>query len=241
MKNSKEFYMDKKDMNAIERDRYDRRMATRRKGMFTNIIVIGVIVAVVIAIIVVAVSMGKKDKTADTDPTVTATVSSDATQASTQQSTQGSSNTPTQSAQGGQSQSETQAGIQYSTDVQTPTQSSGQQSTEQSGGSSVEEINGEQVYIDKKHTAPENSGSAGYYTAYGSSPEGGFNWNYDADNGNFTVACNYNFDQHQYGFAFYGVSPGTANVTLYYYDTAGNWTPVNLTVNVDNNLNVTVG
>ena len=233
--------MDKKDMNAIERDRYDRRMATRRKGMFTNIIVIGVIVAVVIAIIVVAVSMGNKNKTADTEPTVTATVSQTTAQASTQQPSQGSSSAPTQSAQGGSGQPQTQAGVQYSTDSLTPTQSSAQQPSEQSGGSSVEEINGEQVYIDKKHTAPENTGSSGYYTAYGSSPEGGFNWNYDADNGNFTVACNYNFDQHQYGFTFYGVSPGTANVTLYYYDTAGNWTPVNLTVNVDDNLNVSVG
>ena len=185
--------------------------------------------------------MGNKDKSADTDPTVTATVSPTTAQASTQQSTQGASDTPTQSAQGGQLQSETQAGIQYSTDVQTSTQSSAQQSSEQSGGSSVEEINGEQVYIDKKHTAPENTGSAGLYTAYGSRSDGGFDWNYDDDNGNFTVAGNYNFDQHQYGFAFYGVSPGTANVTLYYYDTSGNWTPVNLTVNVDDNLNVSVG
>ena len=60
-----------------------------------------------------------------------------------------------------------------------------------------------------------------------------------SDNANFVLRCDYNFNAQQYDFQFYGVTPGTANVTLYYFTADGVKIPVNMTINVDNDLNVT--
>ena len=236
---------DNNDMNPIERDRYERRMAVRRKSMFTNIIVRVVIVAVVAAIVVVAVNMLNKPKTADTAATTaetTATIagSSAPTSSTTAQEPAQANNNAVQQPAQNSNQQNNQAQQQTSTDVQLTPQNS-VQASEQYDNGSVEEINGDRVYVDNKHKSPENTGTADHYYTYGSSAEGGFNWNYDADNSNFVVSCNYNFNQQQYDFSFYGSSPGTSNVTLYYYDSNGQWVSTYLTVNVDENLNVSVG
>ncbi|MBQ9516298.1 MAG: hypothetical protein IJR57_09340 [Ruminococcus sp.] len=116
------------------------------------------------------------------------------------------------------------------------------------GGSNLEKtaeenvvrVNGERVYMDVKRLAPEKTGNALHYNANGKTSYG-FDWTYSADNGNFVLACNYNFDRRQYDFSFYGVTPGTAHVTLYYNTDDNVKVPVNLTVIVDNDLNVTQG
>ena len=48
-----------------------------------------------------------------------------------------------------------------------------------------------------------------------------------------------NFNRQQYDFQFYGVTPGTGHVTLYYNTDDNVQVPVNLTVTVDDALNVT--
>ena len=103
----------------------------------------------------------------------------------------------------------------------------------------IDNINGERVYIDTKRPAPENSGVPAHYYACGKTSYG-FDWNYDTDNSNFVIRCDYNFDQQQYDFSFYGVTPGTAHVTLYYNTSDKVQIPVQLTVNVDDGLNVSI-
>lgn len=104
----------------------------------------------------------------------------------------------------------------------------------------IEIVNGERVYIDTKRTAPEETGVEAHYYASGKTSYG-FDWNYDTDNSNFVIRCDYNFDQQQYDFSFYGVTPGTAHVTLYYNTSDNVQVPVSLTVNVDDGLNVSIG
>lgn len=104
----------------------------------------------------------------------------------------------------------------------------------------IDKIDGERVYIDTKRTAPEETGTPLHYYANGKTSYG-FDWDYDADNGNFVLSCNYNFDQQQYDFTFYGVTPGTANVTLYYFTDDNVKVPVYMTIYVGNDLNVTMG
>ncbi len=103
----------------------------------------------------------------------------------------------------------------------------------------IEIVNGERIYIDTKRTAPEETGIEAHYYAYGKTSYG-FDWNYDTDNSNFVIRCDYNFDQQQYDFSFYGVTPGTAHVTLYYNISDKVQAPVQLTVNVDDGLNVSI-
>ena len=102
-------------------------------------------------------------------------------------------------------------------------------------------INGDRVYIDTKHPAPANNGTPLHFTnAYGKTSYG-FDWTYNADNSNVSIACNYNFSKQQYDFIIYGAAPGTTHLTLYYNTDDNTQAPVQLTVNVDNNLNATQG
>ena len=107
------------------------------------------------------------------------------------------------------------------------------------GEDKIETVNGERVYIDTKRTAPEKTGTPAHYYANGKTSYG-FDWDYSGG-GNFLLRCDYNFDQHQYDFQFYGVTPGTATTTLYYFTDDNVKVPVTLTVNVDNDLNVSIG
>ena len=102
----------------------------------------------------------------------------------------------------------------------------------------IDNVNGERIYIDTKRVAPANSGTPAHYYAYGKTSYG-FDWTYKADNLNFLLRCDYNFNQQQYDFQFYGVTPGTSHVTLYYNTDDNVQVPVNLTVTVDSALNVT--
>ena len=150
------------------------------------------------------------------------------TQNTTQNTTQNKSTT--QTAQNSTKQSATQ---------QSATQQADTQQTQKSEDK-IETVNGERVYKDTKRQAPDKTGTPAHYYANGKTSYG-FNWDYDTDNANFVVKCDYNFNQQQYDFTFYGSTPGTAHVTLYYYPSDTNKVPVNLTVTVDSNLNVSVG
>lgn len=150
------------------------------------------------------------------------------TQKTTQNTTQNKSTA--QTAQNSTKQSATQ---------QSATQQAATQQTQKSEDK-IENVNGERVYKDTKRQAPDKTGTPAHYYANGKTSYG-FNWDYDTDNANFVVKCDYNFNQQQYDFTFYGSTPGTAHVTLYYYTSDTNKVPVNLTVTVDSNLNVSVG
>ncbi|MBR1532860.1 MAG: hypothetical protein IJ639_00720 [Ruminococcus sp.] len=101
-------------------------------------------------------------------------------------------------------------------------------------------VDGERVYMDTKRLAPENTGNPAHFYANGATSYG-FDWNYSADNSNFVLACNYNFDQQQYDFTFYDTQEGTAHVTVYYNTGDNVQVPVQLTIYVDANLNVNQG
>lgn len=103
----------------------------------------------------------------------------------------------------------------------------------------IDEVNGERIYIDTKRVAPEVTGTPAHYYANGKTSYG-FDWNYKTDNVNFVLRCDYNFNQQQYDFQFYGTTPGTAHVTLLYNTDDNVQVPVNLTVTVDDALNVSV-
>ena len=98
-------------------------------------------------------------------------------------------------------------------------------------------VDGERVYMDTKRLAPEYTGSAAHFNAYGGTSYG-FDWTYTTDNCNFVISCNYNFARQQYDFVFYGTEPGTAHVTVYYNTDDNTQAPAELTLNVDGNLNV---
>ena len=72
---------DRREMNAIQRDRMERRRELRRKSMITNAFVIGVIAIAVIGIVVGVIALTGKNKpeTKASEPTaVTATIASGA-------------------------------------------------------------------------------------------------------------------------------------------------------------------
>ena len=123
----------------------------------------------------------------------------------------------------------------------TPAQQTAVKSDDQSTGQndSIQIINGERVYIDTKRTAPAVTGNSADYYAYGKTSYG-FDWNYSADNGNFVIRCDYNFDRQQYMFHFYGVTPGTSHITLLYNTDDNTQVPVDLTLTVDNDLNASI-
>jgi len=99
-------------------------------------------------------------------------------------------------------------------------------------------VDGERVYMDTKRIAPAGTGNPAHFYANGKTSYG-FDWSYSADNGNFVLACNYNFAKQQYDFTFYGTQPGVAHVTVYYNTDDDTQVPVQLALNVDDNLNVT--
>ena len=212
------------DMNAIERDRYERRMATRRRGMLTNIIVVAVIAAIIIAIIAVAVSMGKKDNEGDADPSAAATTATvaqptAATSAATQQ----------QSTQNGSAATQQQQYLQ-STDVQI--QQNTQPASEAAGDNSTT------APAETPTGAPAVQGGVLHYYANGQTSYG-YDWTYSGGGGLVNVDCKYDFDTDTYDFIITGVSEGTSDLTLYYNTDDGVQVPVYMTVNVDSSLNVT--
>lgn len=209
---------DREELNAIQRDRLERRRSIRRKSMITNITIGIVALAVVAGIIVAVVAMTGNSKKDDQEPTtVTATIASE---------TQKPQETKTQATQGSQqSQNATQpAVIQYETQSQwqpeTTADSYQQEATAAPGGTSG------------------GGSSTLHYYAFGKTSYG-YDWTYSGGGGVVSVACDYSFDNNRYDFVLTGVSEGTATITLYYNTDDGVQVPVPMTVYVDSNLNVT--
>ena len=113
------------------------------------------------------------------------------------------------------------------------------QQTAQKDDDNIRVIDGDRVYIDTKRTAPATTGNSADYIVHGKTSYG-FDWNYNADNSNFVIRCDYNFNKEQYNFHFYGTAPGTAHVTLLYNTDDNTQVPVPLTVTVDDGLNVSL-
>ncbi|WP_405343494.1 hypothetical protein [Ruminococcus sp.] len=244
---------DERTRRTIERPTEDARAYTKSKSRKQAILLSCAAFALVAAIAVGGMAASglftQKPKTAEPAPTaVSATVDKGANKAAqntkqatpqTQTKQNATAVKPTQNTTQSKSTTQTaqnnkQTVPQQSTSQQTATQQT--QKTEDK----IENVNGERVYKDTKRQAPDKTGSPAHYYANGKTSYG-FNWDYDTDNANFVVKCDYNFNQQQYDFTFYGSTPGTAHVTLYYYTSDTNKVPVNLTVTVDSNLNVTVG
>ena len=244
--------------NRIQHAHYRRatenaRAATKAKARKTNILLSSaalLLVAVVIGSFIAFHTFSANSKAADTNPTtISAKADKNVNKAAqsdsqtTQQTAQPASVQVVDSSDNQQTaQSDNQQTYQDSSSQDSSSQSGGSQSTDsqdaQDDGSNIQIINGDRIYIDTKRPIPENSGTP-YHYCVGGQTSYGFNWDYDADNGNFLLRCDYNLTQHQYDFQFYGLTPGTANVTLYYYTDDNTVVPVNLTINVDNDLNAT--
>lgn len=224
---------------------------TKAKNTSQTILISCATFALVAAIAVGGMTAGglinQKPKAADTAPTSVATqadkVAQTARQAAPKTEIKQTNNAvkPTQNtAQQTAKQQTTEQAVKNT--AQQPAKQTAQTNTQQAqkNEDKIEVVNGDRVYKDTKRQAPDKTGTPAHYYANGKTTYG-FNWDYDADNGNFVVKCDYNFNQQQYDFTFYGTAPGTSHVTLYYYTSDTNKVPVNLTVTVDSNLNVTVG
>ena len=243
------------DMNnrQVRRNSDKARAITKAKARKTNILLSVGALALVAVIAASAFAFGifnnnNNVKTATTTPT---TISMKANENKAAQAVKQEAQTATQAEQAEVKQTTTQPAAQTTTQTavqpaqnvaeQTQTAQTNTQSAQEAKKSEdkIETVNGERVYIDTKRTAPEKTGTPAHYYANGKTSYG-FDWDYSGG-GNFLLRCDYNFDQHQYDFQFYGVTPGTAHVTLYYFTADNVKVPVSLTVNVDSNLNVTVG
>lgn len=235
----------------------DARAYSKAKRTRQNILLSCAAFALVAAIAVGGMAAGglfnQKPTTTTPTATVSATVDKGANKAAqtTKQATpqkETKQNTtavkPTQNTTQNTSQNKSTAQTAQNSTKQSATQQSATQQADtkqtQKSEDKIETVNGERVYKDTKRQAPDKTGTPAHYYANGKTSYG-FNWDYDTDNANFVVKCDYNFNQQQYDFTFYGSTPGTAHVTLYYYTSDTNKVPVNLTVTVDSNLNVSVG
>ena len=226
---------DNDNMNAIQRERMERRRNTRRKSMLTTGVFVGAGVLLLAGIITAAVlALGGKDNNPTVAPTtVTATIASEAKSTGATTATQGATQSSQQTGQNA-----TLPPQALSTDapvVQTSTEAANQTPASTSENDSY--INDDNVYIDRNHPAPQNTGSSIDYSVYGA-VSGNFYWNYSADNGNCTVACDYDFTNQMYIFHIYGASPGTCNLSLYYSDN-GVTNTASMALSIDSNLNVT--
>lgn len=219
--------------NAIERDRMERREQTKRKSRISSILVIVIGVAVIIGMIIAIASLvGKNKKSGDEEPsTVTATIASE-TQA-TSETTDATTPKATQ-----------QAKDPALNNLSSSQGDNAQQATLPSSSSSASSSASSDVSSDP---SSNNASSAGgsysngntlHYTATGQTSYG-YDWTYSGGGGIVNVSCNYDFNSKQYDFNITGVAPGTASLTLYYNTADGVQQPVNMTIQVDNNLNVT--
>ena len=222
---------DKRELNAIERDRMARRQQLRRKSMITNALVVAVVLVVVVGIIVAIVAFAgrKKPATKASETTViTETIASDAdkdkgsdaakaliaTEAGSA-SSQPASTLP--SAEQNNDDNDNDSSAQTSSQSASSSADAGTGSTGGSGSASTQ-------------------GGALHYTASGYTSEG-WDYTYNYDPSYVTVSCSYS--NGQYDFAIQGVSEGTTTLTLYYNVDDATQAQETMTVYVDSNLNVT--
>ncbi len=228
--------------NNMRNNRFDRRAtetaraATKAKAKKQNILFATIslaLVAVIAGGVIAFSALNAKPQTSTAAPT--------AISAKADKAAQGAQTTAAQTAvktDNGAQKVQT-ASAKTQTTAQQTTQQTAQKATQAASQDKIEKINGERVYIDTKRKAPEKTGTPAHYYANGKTSYG-FDWDYSADNSNFTLSCNYNFDKQQYDFSFYGTKAGTSHVTLYYFTADNVKVPVSLTVNVDSSLNVSL-
>ena len=224
--------------NNMRNNRFDRRAtetaraATKAKARKQNILFATLslaLVAVIAGGVIAFSALKAQPQTSNTAPT---SISAKADKAA-----QGAQTTAAQTAVKTDNGAQKVQTASAQTTAKTTAQATAQKATE--AQDKIEKINGERVYIDTKRKAPEKTGTPAHYYANGKTSYG-FDWDYSADNSNFVLSCNYNFDKQQYDFSFYGTKAGTSHVTLYYFTADNVKVPVSLTVTVDNNLNVSV-
>ena len=237
----------------VRRNSDKARAITKAKARKTNILLsVGALaLAAVIAASAFAFGIFNNNNNVKTATTTPTTISMKANENKAAQAVRQEARTATQAEQAEVKQTTTQPAAQTTAQTtvqpaqnvaeQTQTAQTNTQSAQEAKKSEdkIETVNGERVYIDTKRTAPEKTGTPAHYYANGKTSYG-FDWDYSGG-GNFLLRCDYNFDQHQYDFQFYGVTPGTATTTLYYFTDDNVKVPVTLTVNVDNDLNVSIG
>ena len=218
------------------------REITRAKGRKQNVVIATLaiaLVAVIAASFIVFGALNKNVKSSDTSPTsISVKADKNENKAAAQSPTQAAQQTAQPAAQQ-TSQDDNQQTTQTNDQQNSSRQNNNSQDNTQTDDN-IKNIDGERVYVDTKRQAPDKTGTPLHYYANGKTSYG-FDWTYDTDNANFAIRCDYNFDQQQYDFIIYGVTPGISHVTLYYNTSDNVQVPVNLTINVDNDLNVTQG
>lgn len=117
-----------------------------------------------------------------------------------------------------------------------PAENQGSEDKGYSGG-----VSSDGIIYDQRHEVPEGTGTPLHVYETGKKSGGNYDWDYDTDNGNISICCNYNTTNNQYDFIIYGKAEGTAHISLYYAASDTTMVPVPVTVNVDANLNVTQG
>ncbi len=226
------------EMNAIQRERMERRRNTHRKSLVTTIVFASVGVLVLGGIIFGAAKLiGGNNKDKNTAPTsVTATISTEAKTPTTPAQSGSTAATQSNERQAQQGQQATQAPQAFSTDAPI-----GQSATTASGdpyNTGDPALNGNGDSQTGNSGSAVEGGNVLHYYANGQTSYG-YDWTYSGGGGIVSIYCTYDFDSKQYDFTVTGVSEGTTSFTLYYNTADGVQVPVPMTVSVDSNLNVT--
>lgn len=205
-------------------ERMERRRRTRRKSTTATVIAVVVIVAALIALAVVIVSVVNANKPAGGSGTAAEPATSQPTlYIATQE-------VPTTVLPGGTA-SPTEGNIQQPTEYYTPPTEAQQYYTP------TEAPDDEISEGAAEGSATGDNGVLHVYTS--GHVTGDYYWTYDIDNVNVTIKCSYDYSSGQYDFNITGVSPGTANITLYYKTDDTNKASTNVTVSVADDLTVT--
>lgn len=232
------------EMNAIQRERMERRRNTRRKSVITTAVFAGVGVLVVGLIIFAVVNMTSKNKGNTTETAaITATISTgdaDNKAANKSETTSGKNNASAQNPTTGQSA--TQPAQANSTDAPVG-QNANSASGVQNSTDAVVNQQGQQNQQSQQSQQGQQSGAVEggnvlHYYANGQTSYG-YDWTYSGGGGVVSIYCTYDFNSNTYDFSITGVSEGTTSFTLYYNTSDGEQVPVPMTVSVDSSLNVT--
>ena len=209
--------------NDRDYERIARRRRTQRKSTTSTIIAVVVIAAAIIAIAVVIIAVINGNKAPEQAP------------ASVEQATE----QPTLYIPGNQTEPQPATAAPAA-----PTQNSYQQPSYYTAPTDAPD-NGEATEApdDGNDTVEPGSGSAEaqggvlhvYTTGF---VTGDYFWTYDIDNVNVTIKCSYDYSSGQYDFSITGVSPGVANIILYYKTDDTNKASYPLTVSVADDLSV---
>ena len=215
-------------MNSREYERMERRRRTQRKSLITTIIAGVIIIAAVVAIIVVVISL-IKNNSSSSDP-------ADSTVAATEQPTL---YMPTE-----QGVTPTVPEATVPAQVPATTADDPDRATEPApidpGAADYPTEASDPVYTEPADSGSSDTGDDGtlHVYTYGH-VDGDYYWSYSIDNVNVKITCKHDYDTDRYDFSIKGVSPGAANVILYYKTATNNKEALSVTVMVNDDLSVT--